>query len=80
MSSSVKSYVFTINNPEPDRSLPTYVPFHPEDVSTLVYQLEQGTSGTLHLQGYIEFTVRRNLAQCKEYPGLARAHLEVKKK
>lgn len=51
MSDATKSrnWVFTYNNPGPYRPQPS------PNVSYMVYQLEQGASGTPHLQGYIQF-------------------------
>jgi hypothetical protein len=74
MSRSVKAWVFTVNNPiEPYESA---VPFDESILQCLVYQLERGESGTLHLQGYVEFVARRTIAQAKQLVGLERAHLE----
>jgi hypothetical protein len=75
MSPSARCYCFTVNNPDAS----SYPQFNEYLLKCLVYQLEQGESGTPHLQGYIEFTSRRTLSSAKSYPGLERAHLEIRR-
>jgi len=48
--------VFTINNPGEER--PTW---DPSKMAYLVWQLERGANGTLHIQGYCRFTKRFQL-------------------
>lgn len=70
---SVKFWCFTSNNPDS-------VPFYDDENCTyLVYQLEQGDSGTPHHQGYVEFKARKSMAQAKTILRLPRAHFERRK-
>lgn len=64
-----KHWCFTLNNPE------TY-PLATEEwgATYVVYQLETGNSGTLHLQGYVEFAGRQRLNSLRVL--LPRAHWE----
>lgn len=65
-------WCFTINNPvEADTIEPT------DDVRYCVYQLEQGESGTPHIQGYVEFKKKMTLAAVKRW--VPRAHLEPRR-
>lgn len=56
MSRSVKSWCFTVNFAEEDvpEEPATAIPWNPERLQCLIYQLERGTSGTVHFQGYVE--------------------------
>lgn len=78
---SAKNWCFTINNPEDgDRANLEYL--NPElhrqslDCNYVIYQLEEGVSGTRHYQGYLQFTKRKTLNQVKSILG-SRSHLEV---
>jgi len=75
MSPSARCYCFTINNPDASQ----YPAFNELHLKCLVYQLESGENGTPHLQGYVEFVGRRTLSSAKQYPGFARAHMEVRR-
>lgn len=75
MTNSARCYCFTVNNPDAS----SYPQFDDTILKCLVYQLERGATGTPHLQGYCEFVSRRTLASAKSYPGLERAHLEVRR-
>lgn len=75
MAPSARCYCFTVNNPDAN----SYPVHNPLLTKCLVYQLETGESGTPHLQGYVEFATRRTLSSAKSYPGLDRAHLEVRR-
>jgi len=64
-------WCFTWNNPLTDTlELPTGATY-------LVYQLEKGTSGTPHLQGYVEWKSRKTLALCRKW--LPHAHFELRR-
>jgi len=68
------AWIFTINNP-------TGL-LDPEDapnVRFMVYQEEQGESGTDHLQGYVEFTRSVRLSTVKSALGDKSAHCEPRK-
>lgn len=43
-----------------------------------VYQLERGEEGTLHFQGYVEFTKPMRMAAIKKFDGMEGAHLEAR--
>lgn len=78
---SAKNWCFTINNPEHgDISNLVYLDteLHRQslDINYVIYQLEKGTSGTEHYQGYVQFTKRKTLNQVKAIFG-SRSHLEV---
>ncbi|UBR88862.1 putative replication-association protein [Mongoose-associated circovirus] len=67
-----KAWMFTINNPT-DRQLPTE---WQDDVAYAVWQLEVGTNGTPHLQGYLQMKKKCRLAAMKKvHPS---AHWEVR--
>lgn len=51
----------------------------PDQVSYLVYQLEEGEDGFLHYQGYVEFTSAKTLSAAKKRLGARWAHLEPRK-
>lgn len=68
-----KVWMFTLNNPE-DVFAP--MEFIQED-EFIVWQLEQGASGTPHLQGYVEFKNKKRLASVKKL--CARAHWEQRR-
>lgn len=72
-----KNWVFTLNHPVlPEvTALNSLVETNLADF--LVYQYEQGESGTLHLQGYIQFSQRRRLTSVKKING--RAHWEPRR-
>lgn len=63
-------WVFTVNNPSEPLTWP-------EDVRYAIYQLEQGESGTVHFQGYVEFHKRTRLTRVREI--LPRAHWETRR-
>lgn len=66
-----RSWTFTLNNPG---ARPV---FDESKMKYMIYQLEQGESGTPHLQGYISFLTPRNLSQNQKLiPG---AHFEIAK-
>lgn len=72
--SKSKSWCFTINN-HTDPSIPKQ---WSEICEYLVYQEEQGSNGTKHLQGYIVFGTRKTLAFMKKNVH-ATAHWETAK-
>lgn len=53
-----KSWCFTVNNPE--RSLVAHIfDSHTKLIAYAVWSLEEGESGTPHIQGYVRFTSKR---------------------
>ena len=52
-----RDWVFTLNNPDPKTMKPI---LDSEKVRYLAYQLEMSTTGTKHLQGYVEFFESEN--------------------
>ncbi|AJD07544.1 replication-associated protein [Sewage-associated circular DNA virus-25] len=70
--SSSSRWVFTVNNPGAWR--PHY------DVTAmqfLVFQMEQGASGTPHIQGYVRFTHPKKLEAAKRALVCEEAHMEI---
>ncbi len=61
---------FTFNNPD------GHLQFDEESMSYLVYQEEQGESGTHHFQGYCEFKAKLSLGSAKELLGGDTVHIE----
>lgn len=61
--SQARRWCFTLNNPE--NGIDGWNN-HP-DCTYAIYQLEQGESGTPHLQGYVEFKVPKRLAWLKRH-------------
>jgi len=55
-----RAWVFTINNPTDE-----HLPDAWSGVKYCIWQVEQGSSGTRHLQGYLVCTSQRNLASVK---------------
>lgn len=68
--------MFTINNPMVDCAL-TDQPERWSHVKYCIYQLEQGTNGTPHYQGYVCFTKKMYLTGVKKFS--RRAHWEVRR-
>jgi len=68
-------WVITINNP--DGEVASDCPENLPDFMYLVYQLEQGATGTVHWQGYVVFESRKRLSYLKRF--LPRAHLEIRR-
>jgi len=68
-------WCITINNPNGE--VPSDCPENLPEFMYLVYQLEQGSSGTIHWQGYVVFEARKRLSFLKKY--LPRAHLEIRR-
>lgn len=74
-----RNWVFTINNPPVDAEglviPPKPLAWHRHVYS--IWQLERGENGTLHWQGYVEFSGQFSLSQLKNSCAeLASAHLE----
>jgi len=63
----MRSYCFTLNNPEGE--LPQW-----EKVRYVIWQLEKGDNGTPHWQGYVELTQQCRLSALKKW--LPTAHFE----
>ena len=53
-------WCFTLNKPGDWRPV-----FKPEHMAYLVYQLERGEQGTLHVQGYVRFHNRKRIQTVK---------------
>ena len=72
-----RAWCFTLNNPV--RDVPTPATEDPTQwgASYLVYQLEQGESGTPHYQGYLYFPSNRRLAALRRLA--PRAHFEPRR-
>lgn len=68
-----KNWVFTLNNPQEDSE--TLMNLLSPLSGYCIFQKEQGSNGTQHYQGYIQFTVRKRLTAAKSI--LPRAHWEV---
>lgn len=64
-----KYWCFTLNNPPADFEFPQ----HPK-LTYYVFQTEAGENGTVHIQGYVEFSTRVSLRQLSNL--LPRAHWE----
>lgn len=88
MRGQARTWCFTINNPvallappgHDDHDLDYVLPIAQwEDAKLGVWQLEEGDEGTIHYQGYVEFSKAYRLNRVKALPGMARAHLEVRR-
>ena len=72
-----KNYCFTINNPISPDVFPGGLP---EDVHYVVWQLEKGAEGTVHIQGYVQLKKRMTMTQVHaKWPIFKGGHLEVAK-
>lgn len=69
-----RNWLFTLNNPE-DEEYPHK--WNLERVQLIVYQVEVGEEGTLHLQGYLELESPRRLSFLKKIS--PRSHWEARK-
>ncbi len=75
-----RNIVFTVNNPQPNEAGSDLLePDNWEACSFCVYQRERGENGTVHFQGYAEFTSRLRLTSIKALTGLERAHIEARR-
>lgn len=70
--SRYRNVCFTWNNPSPGDE----VVFDETKMKYLTYQLEKGENGTLHFQGYVEFTNPRGLNSVKTLLGCNHIHIE----
>lgn len=68
-----KHWVFTLNN-YGQEDIEQYEQVFREMCSKWIFGKEVGDSGTPHLQGYLEFKVKRRITECKKI--LPRAHWE----
>jgi len=66
-----KYWCFTLNNPVIEDEPPNIWP----DVDYVIWQHERGENGTEHIQGYVCFSKRMRLSNCRESCS-ARAHWE----
>ena len=71
MSKSAR-WCFTVNNPGQYRPQ-----WDPTIMQYMIWQLERGASGTLHIQGYVRFNSPRTLAAVKNCLVCQEAHVEV---
>lgn len=77
-----RAYCFTLNNPTEELDFVelkngVYVLYN--GVRYVIYQEELGESGTHHFQGYIELSSPMRISQLKAFPGLERAHFEMRR-
>lgn len=70
--SQSRFWCFTLNNPDGLIEPATFA-----DCTYAVFQLERGSSETVHYQGYAEFTNRKRLSDVRTY--LPRAHWEPRR-
>lgn len=70
-----RHWFFTLNNPKPEDIRDERLS---EKTRYIVFQLERGTSGTIHLQGYMELWTPERLSWCKKQ--LPRGHFEIPRK
>lgn len=68
-------WFFTLNNPQINLDTHPANPF--PDTKYLVYQLEQGTNGTFHFQGYVVFNQQKRFNWVKK--ALPNAHWQPRK-
>lgn len=75
-----RNWCFTLNNPtEEDVERLTAGCSDANSVGYAVWQRERGENGTVHLQGYVEFTRLFRLNAVKRYLGSSRYHLEPRR-
>lgn len=72
--SAHRHWCFTYNNP-------THVPTPDEwpDCHYAIYQLEMGASGTVHYQGYAEFSKSKRLSWLRNHTNMPGAHWAVRR-
>lgn len=75
--SQAKNWLFTLNNFTQEEFVLLCDGPQPEWIRYITFQHERGSEGTDHLQGYMECTTKRRLAQVRDY--LPRAHWEVRR-
>ena len=74
MPNGAKNYCFTINNPSSPDVFPAG---KPEEVLYIVWQVEKGTEGTVHIQGYMQLAKRMTMTQIHtKWPIFTTGHLE----
>lgn len=76
--SKSRNWCFTVNNPSGE-SGHSQLDFGNLRVKYAIWQLEVGVNGTQHYQGYCELRNAVTLGGIKRAPGLARAHLEIRR-
>jgi len=69
-----RNWLFTLNNPDIDEYPELWNKDH---LTLIVYQMEKGIMGTLHLQGYLEINSPRRLSFVQSLNG--RAHWEIRR-
>lgn len=75
MTSQARRWCFTLNNPTPEEEAELTCFEDWPHTKYGVFQYERGETGTLHAQGYVEFTTPKRLGAVKGM--LERAHWEV---
>lgn len=75
MAAYTKNFVFTLNNPDAAEAIALE---NHENITYIVYGVEEGESGTKHLQGYVQFDHKVRLEWIKKHVN-ARAHWEVRR-
>lgn len=64
--SYTKNWCFTINNPS-DKEIHLFrIDGLPSTVSYCIWQVERGEEGTRHVQGFVQFSAKKRLAQVKK--------------
>ena len=76
-STQSRAWCFTLNNPIRDEPIPDVEDPTKWGAQYLVYQLEEGESGTRHYQGYLYFPSNRRLAALKRL--CPRGHFEPRR-
>lgn len=74
--SQYAAWCWTLNNPTAEEMLDADQLAADGDVQYLCYGIEVGAEGTTHLQGYLEYHLKKTLSHCKKLDGLNRAHFE----
>lgn len=76
----LRNYCFTLNNPTPGEItfLHSTLPQH-TDCRFLVFQIESGESGTVHIQGYVEWRKQIRVGTLRRISPFQRAHLEARR-
>lgn len=74
-----KTWCFTVNNYTDEEESNIHGLVEGGVAGYLVCGREKGDQGVPHLQGYVEFKVRKSLTTVKKLAGFERAHLEVRR-
>lgn len=71
-----RNWVFTLNHYTDAELLRVRGLFADGECTYCGFGKEKGETGIPHLQGYLEFSGKTSLRQCKRLPGMVRAHFE----